>query len=386
MTKRRQKGEGSITTLKNGKVRIRVEVDPVDGKRKWLSAIADTKAEAIKKLRDMQRLQEDTKKVEVYRTTFGDFVEPYLAARRDDGIKETSIQSIGSVLNDAAGFYGALPISKITPEHTNKLCLNWKERGNKDSTIDNKLNVVKFMFLWLQFKSLITSVPISSFRKKSKKVNTKANLEVLSLEEHQKLKELMSVYFNKFLRSKVWSMKYRYLPAYLLTYETGMREAEVTGLKWESIDFENSTVTVNNQTVVLKGQGVVDSTPKSYAGYRTIKISEATLEVFKQLKDRCEERHSHSPYVFANVNKQGKPYNPMVFLRILKDYLREVGIERNFTFHDLRHTNASLMFNNDVDVNIIKERLGHSSIAVTFKTYTHALPECCDKDRAVVTA
>lgn len=42
-TRRRPKGEGSIITLPSGKVRVRVELDPVDGKRQWLSATADTK-------------------------------------------------------------------------------------------------------------------------------------------------------------------------------------------------------------------------------------------------------------------------------------------------------------------------------------------------------
>lgn len=386
MTKRRQKGEGSITTLKNGKVRIRIEVEPVDGKRKWLSAVADTKTEAIKKLKEMQRVQEDTKKTEMYRNTFSDYVEPYLSARRADGIKETSIQTLRNTLEGAGKFFGYLPISSITPEHTSNLYNKWKEDGNNPTTLENKLHVVRFMFLWLQFKKIIPSIPISTFRKKSNKVNTKRNLEVLSLDEHNKLKKVMREYFDKFLSNRVWCLKYRYLPLYLITYETGMREAEVAGLKWGCVDFEKSTITVNSHSVKLTGQGVVDSSPKSTAGYRTIKISEETISILKMLKDTYDSRHYQSEYVFANINKRGKSYNPIALLHTFKYFLDEVDIRRKFTFHDLRHTNASLMFNKKVDVNIIKERLGHSSIDVTYRVYTHALQECCDRDRAVVTA
>ena len=386
MTKRRQKGEGSITTLKNGKVRIRIEVEPVDGKRKWLSAVVDTKTEAIKKLKEMQRVQEDTKKTEVYRNTFTDFLEPYLSARRADGIKETSIQRLRSTLKSAAEFFSYLPVTSITPDHTTNLYNKWKQDGNNESTLENKLNIVRFMFLWLQFKNVITTIPISTFRKKSNKINTKRDLEVLSLEEHRKLKEVMSKYFNKFLSYRVWSLKYRYLPLYMLTYETGMRIAEVAGLKWDGVDFENHTVTISSHSVILTGQGVVDSTPKSNAGYRTIKVSEDTIEVLRKLKGKYEERCFHSPYAFGNVNKRGKSYQPQSFLKTFKHFLNKVGITRAFTFHDIRHTNASLMFSKKVDVNIIKERLGHSSIDVTYRVYTHALQECCDRDRAVVTA
>ena len=55
-TRRRPKGEGSIITLPSGKVRVRVELDPVDGKRQWLSATADTKKEAVEKLKKLSEL------------------------------------------------------------------------------------------------------------------------------------------------------------------------------------------------------------------------------------------------------------------------------------------------------------------------------------------
>lgn len=387
MTKRRQKGEGSITTLKNGKVRIRVEVEPVDGKRKWLSAIADTKTEAIKKLKEMQRVQEDTKKVEAYRNTFGDYVEPYLIARREDGLKETSIQTMRRFLNTASHYFGYLPVTHIKPEHTNKLYKEYQEKGNIDTTVTSKMNAVKLMFEWLKFKGIVSSIPFSSFRKKNQgKINSKKKVEVLSLEEHRKLKELMGDYFYMFLTEYHWTLSYRFLPIYMLTYETGMREGEIAGLKWSCVDFENLTVTVESHSVVLIGKGVVDSTPKTEAGYRSIKVSKETMDVLKKLKDRYDATGFHTEYVFGNRNKQGKSYFPSMFLTTFKQFLWDIGVHRRFTFHDIRHTNASIMFNKGVDKNIITERLGHSNISTTLMVYTHALQECKDKDKAVVTA
>lgn len=387
MTKRRQKGEGSITTLKNGKVRIRVEVEPVDGKRKWLSAIADTKTEAIKKLKEMQRVQEDTKKVEAYRNTFGDYVEPYIKARRGDGVKETSLQGMQIFLREATKFFGCLPVNHITPEHTTILYKSYIDKGNQEVTANSKINTVRVMFEWLKFKGLISSIPFSAFRKKTNgKKNNKKNLEVLSITEHKKLKECMGDYFYQFLTENHWTLTYRFLPIYLLAYETGMREGELAGLKWNCVDFKNNTVSVNSHSIVLIGRGVLDSTLKTNAGYRTIKISQETTDVLRKLKNRYEETKFTSEYVFGNRNKQGKSYLPQMLLRTFKQFLWDIGIYRPFTFHDIRHTNASIMFNKKIDETIITERLGHSSISTTLRVYTHTLQECKDKDKAVVTA
>ena len=387
MSTRRNKGEGSITILTNGKVRVRVELPPSNGKRRWLSATADTKKEALKKLKEMQRAKDDNKQVEGLRNTFGDYVEPYLTARREDGIRETSIQQLRNILNLAARHFSYLPISEITTQHTNLLYTYYADRGNSEATIHNKMNIVKLMFEWLRFKGLVSTIPFSAFRKKtSSRSNSKQHLAVLSLEEHKKLKQAMLYQFEEFLDEYHWNLSYRFYPLYLLAYETGMREGELAGLKWKYVDFDNQTVTIEEATVYLRGVGNISSVPKTNAGYRNIKVSKDTLEVLRTLKKRYDDTHFKSEYVFGNRKNGGKSYAPARLLSTFKQFLWDVGINRRFTFHDLRHTNASIMFHKQVDTNVIKERLGHASITTTLTTYTHVLQECRDKDTAVVTA
>ena len=54
---KRQKGEGSITQLPNGTFRIRVETQPINGKRQWLSETTQTKTDAVKVLKKLQRIK-----------------------------------------------------------------------------------------------------------------------------------------------------------------------------------------------------------------------------------------------------------------------------------------------------------------------------------------
>lgn len=56
----------------------------------------------------------------------------------------------------------------------------------------------------------------------------------------------------------------------------------------------------------------------------------------------------------------------------------KAGIDKSFTFHDLRHTHASLLLLDGINPKIVQERLGHASIEMTLDTYSHLLPDTQD--------
>ena len=60
---------------------------------------------------------------------------------------------------------------------------------------------------------------------------------------------------------------------------------------------------------------------------------------------------------------------------MFKDLLKEAGIDRNVRFHDLRHTHATWLLEQNVDIKTISERLGHKSIRITLDTYAHVVPK-----------
>ena len=55
------------------------------------------------------------------------------------------------------------------------------------------------------------------------------------------------------------------------------------------------------------------------------------------------------------------------------DFKELAGIDREFTFHDIRHTNASILLSSGIAMKTVSERLGHSSVTITFNTYAHSL-------------
>lgn len=139
-----------------------------------------------------------------------------------------------------------------------------------------------------------------------------------------------------------------------LFYCTGMRKAELIGLKLNDIDFYQGTIKVlgkRNKERLIPAVPLLLSSIKKYLELRAIeKFSIETNILFISLK--------------------GKSLNPGKVYTIVNKYLQGVTTVEKKSPHILRHTFATHMLNNGADINGIKEILGHSSLAAT-QVYTH---------------
>lgn len=384
---KRQKGEGSITQLPNGTFRIRVETQPINGKRQWLSETTQTKTDAVKVLKKLQRTKEDQQlKQTTEEQSIGHYIEPYLLSRRAEGVKESSLQAIRGELDRMSSYFGMLSLDKITIQTAEKYLITVQQRGVSKQTYNVYLSHIKGFFEWLSDRDIIEKDVFKRFKPLKNRGKLKKNLEVLSTEEHNHLKALMLDKWYYFVCDYHRSLKYRMYAAYLLAYETGMRAGELSGLKWSCVDFSNHTVGVENNIVVINNTNarVRDCEPKTAAGYRTITISKDTMKVLSDLKATYKTLGITNQYVFANGTN--KPYEPVRFTYVFKKYLEEAGITRHFVFHDIRHTNASLLIDKKVEPLVIAERLGHSSVNVSYNVYGHIIDREDKQKKVIVTA
>lgn len=148
-----------------------------------------------------------------------------------------------------------------------------------------------------------------------------------------------------------------------LALKTGFRRSEMFGLTWDDIDFEKKTITINKSRHYLKGKGMYTSKPKTKSSNRTIVIPNSlikTLEIYKEV-------YKNNNYIFEELSIDG-------ITSWFKNWQakNEIPIIR---FHDLRHTHATLLLLQGVDLKTIQHRLGHSDISMTMNTYTHVLEE-----------
>lgn len=380
---RRPKGEGSITQLPNGRYRVRIETDPIDGKRHWLTKVVATKTEAQKTLKDFTRQKEDTHLIVSNRpNSFSRYIKPYLDSKFAQGIQGSSYHTYSVALRLVGEFLGDIPINLLSTDHFDTLVSTWRSRGLAERTIRTRINVTSNMLDWCVYKGILNANLLSYHKKTQRRISgiKDKHHDVLSQAEHEALKAAMlSVWVAK--RHHAPLLLNQFYPCYLLAYETGMRVGELAALRWKDIDLERCVVSIRSSKKTDKTSAKeVQGDPK-YNSVRSVVLSVETTEVLRELKDI-----SKSEYVFTSYKNGYKSLHTNAFRQTLDIYKKMIGMTREFTIHDIRHTNASLMIHAGVPLPVIAERLGHSSVEVTYKTYAHVLSDCEERQQALVKA
>ena len=163
-------------------------------------------------------------------------------------------------------------------------------------------------------------------------------------------------------------------PIVFVTLYYGLRKSEALGLKWQAVDFEANTITVNH-TVVGGSHIVAKDSTKSYCSRRTYQllpdVKDLLLKLQEQQKDyrqRLGSGYHENDYIFKNPN--GVPYRPDSLTRSFKRALARHGFLQ-MRYHDLRHSTASILVDKGWDINDIKEWIGHADISTTSNIYAH---------------
>lgn len=170
----------------------------------------------------------------------------------------------------------------------------------------------------------------------------------------------------------------RFSALYHLAIASGMRQGELLGLKWGDIDWEAGVVQVQRQITRKKGGGFTFTSPKTESGTRRIDLGSTTLLVLKehqqtQFKEMMAagERWQDHDLVFPSTI--GTPQDRDHLRRRYKRFLKKAGLPV-IRFHDLRHTAAALMLNNNIPVIVVSRRLGHAQPSITLDVYGHLIP------------
>lgn len=389
MASRRTKGLGSITQLPNGRYRVRVETTPVDGKRQWLSRVCHTKTEATKALKELSNEKETLTLIATNRPkSLQYYLEDYIESRMAQGARQSTCATYKQDIGTVAKALGDIPLNQLTTGLFEELMGLWRDQGLKEKTIKDRLHRTANMLDWCVYKGYTKTNILAYFVRFTKKLNTgssKKQVVVLSEEEHKTLKEVSKTQYDHFLEKGLsHKLNNVFYPVYLLTYETGMRVGEVAALRWDNIDFETNTVHIDSTKIKgFKGFEQISKFPKSDAGNRSIVISRETVDVLKAFKETYK---SDVVFVFSVMRKGWIPFNTNTFRDAFKDFLEAAGITRHFTFHDIRHTNASLMIHKGVPLTVVAQRLGHADVSVTLKVYAHIINECKEQFEAVIKA
>lgn len=168
-----------------------------------------------------------------------------------------------------------------------------------------------------------------------------------------------------------------YKVAIILTVFTGVRLGELMGLEWQDVDFKNGIISINRSSQYLADMGVFTKVPKTESSIREIAIPEFIISLLEEYKLWYEEQKSIYGELWMNsdrlfVQADGKPMHPSTISKWFVKYVGQIGLPV-INFHGLRHTNASLLVAQNIDIAVISARLGHAQISTTLDFYVHPL-------------
>ena len=216
----------------------------------------------------------------------------------------------------------------------------------KHNTVASFLRVLRRCFRMAVDEKIIMENPVKN-GKATVSVNVKKALQIITEEEHKELVEHMKTHYNKFKENHIVTPKTLFMPMYLLTFETGMRIGETVGLWKKSLVFSENLLNVENNIIKVVGEGLKDSPPKTESSIRPIYLTDNMVALLKEVLEIYKEIGIDSRYVFCN--KEGSPFYATYLNDAFNDFKELAGIDREFTFHDIRHTNASILLSSGIE-------------------------------------
>ena len=213
---------------------------------------------------------------------------------------------------------------------------------------------------------------------------------------HALTEEQQALFIDFLAESKTYN---HWLPLMTVFLGTGCRVGELIGLTWDDCDFTEGIITINHNLVYRQqDSGKCEmhiTTPKTESGKRVVPMFQAVRKALLQEKKEQMRNGFNSTIIdgysgFVFTNRCGYVHNPQTINRAIKRIYtacNEQEIERakkehrqpvlipHFSVHNLRHTFCTRFCENETDLKIIQEIMGHSDITTTMNIYNEATKE-----------
>lgn len=384
---RRENGTGNITKRKDGRWvgRYDTGLTNEDGKRIIKSVYGRSEQEAKRKLREVRDTFKSTTPSSVQKSIVKDFMTTWLTTVKKNDLKPTSYDRLESTLNkDVFPIIGNMQVHNVTSDHIQDMISKLRDNGRGYSTIKKAYDAVNSCFKW----ALLSKPPKVQYNpclgvkipKKKTFPNSNQKVKFFTQEEAQRLiAQALSCWENGVRRYPLGA----FVP---LVINTGLRMGELLALQWDrDIDFETKQLTVHTGMSIVKDRTkdkddgskptyvlVEQDTVKSDAGQdRTIDLNNAAITALEDLKKVTGQ------YTNVMTTRNGTIVMPRQLDQMFRRIQTAAGFDEEHIYgvHSLRHTFATLLIYNGIDIKIISKLMGHSDVSTTYNTYIHVIRE-----------
>lgn len=169
----------------------------------------------------------------------------------------------------------------------------------------------------------------------------------------------------------------KYKLAICIDISTGLHSGELMGLKWGHIDMKTGVIKVDKATQYLPKMGTFEKEPKTETSKRMLVLPGPVIDLLKQYKAqqtaqklKLGDLWQDTDYVFTQWN--GLPMSTYTVSQWFPKFIKANSLKK-ITFHQLRHTNATMLLKAGMDLKSVSRLLGHASVTTTGNIYAHVL-------------
>jgi integrase len=350
---------GSIMEMENGKFRVQMDVGKVNGKRKRNYLTASNLKEAKSLLNEFDYKKQRNLNVEPSKMTFSDLLNKWMDVHVKRKCEETTAYGYRNIINNhIIPYLGDIALQKIKSSDIDKYYDHLMVvKGLSPNTVHkHHANILKALKYGckheLVYRNAAENVTLP------KKIDFEGSYYTVV-----QVQELLAIVRGTNIE----------LPVFIAIL-LGLRREEVMGLKWKNVDLLNRIVYIKEVRTSAGGK-IVTKPPKNKNSIRNLYITDQLFEILIKHKSKQDEfkrilknEYNNAGFVYSKDN--GEPYRVNNITEEFTKFLAKHGLEK-IRFHDLRHTWASILYDEGVDLKAISEGLGHSDLATTNKVYAH---------------
>lgn len=405
----RKRGDAYQITVSNGRRADGTQIIETDT---YTPEPGMTKKQIEKKLNefvvDFERAVKSGKYLDGEKITFEEFSKRYMNEYAKQHIEKPTLAQYETLLRiHIIPAIGNLRLAKIQPVQLNKFYLSLSEKrkdgrpgGYSPKTIKHIHTLISGIYKVAVLWNVVSENPCT--RVAPPKQTGGKTIKHFTLEQAEAFLESLnhpfqiqvkghnrvddtgkSYHVDSYIQKRNLPLQFKVF--FYLALFCGLRRGELIALEWSDFDFKEKTLDISKSSSLVNGK-VITKTPKTESSNRIISVPESAIQLVrlyrkKQVKLRLKlgDAWKGDNYVFIQWNGQqmypSTPYG--VFKDVIRRYNATVKDESkklpDIPLHGLRHTSATLMISQNVDIRTVSGRLGHAQTSTTTDIYSHFL-------------
>lgn len=339
----------------------------VDGRHKWVSLSKHlTEDQREKAQKELDALVVDARRGQLPmdgRITVAQLLEQWMDSVADDHKPTTRAQNRSRINRHILPHIGRMKVAEVKPKHIEDLFSQIKRSKRNPQGLAPQTAILVGKVLNAAFDKAVTWEYVH---------RNPVKIAEKPVADDPKEKRVLDADEFRGMTAALAGTKLA-VPALVLGM-TGIRRGEALALRWDQVDLDNGTITVEQNVTRAEGRTYLD-TPKSKKGTRMIPLPSLAVDALRVYRVAQEKRKTDevgAGWVERNLvfdDGEGNWWKPTSFSDAFARAATAAGYP-GVTPHSLRHGYASIVYDATADMKMVQELLGHSTLDITMDVYT----------------